>query len=157
MTSDGKEIFLRRAVRDDLPRIVDLLADDMLGATRETVTTPVADCYVRGFEAIEAQAGNEFLVMVREGTVIGCLQLTIIAGLGQRGKTRAQIESVRVDSALRGQGMGTRLFEMAIERARAQGADIVQLTTDLRRTDAQRFYEKLGFKGAHVGMKLVLE
>lgn len=154
----------RDARREDLPIIVALLADDPLGATRETVGATVDDVYVRAFEAIEGDPRNR-LVVVIDGTaegpgeaapVIGCLQLTFIPGLSRRAATRAQIESVRVARTARGRGIGRQLFEWAIEQARDHDCAIVQLTSDKQRTDAHRFYESLGFAATHDGFKLAL-
>jgi GNAT superfamily N-acetyltransferase len=150
-------LHLRPASRDDVPAIVRLLADDPLGATREEYADPLPQAYWKAFEAVEAQTGNEVIVAELNGDVVGCLQLTLIPGLARRGMTRAQIEGVRVDSRVRGHKIGERLFLHAIEKARAAGCGLVQLTTDKSRPDAHRFYERLGFVASHVGMKLALE
>ncbi|MEM7221613.1 MAG: GNAT family N-acetyltransferase [Pseudomonadota bacterium] len=145
----------RPAEEEDLPAIVRLLATDPLGATRESATEDLPEAYRVAFAAIQAQAGNEVLVAEQDGQVVGCLQLTIIPGLARRGMTRGQIEAVRIDERLRGQGLGEALFVHAIERAKAAGCGLVQLTTDKSRPDAHRFYERLGFVASHEGMKLV--
>ncbi|MCP5367565.1 MAG: GNAT family N-acetyltransferase [Hyphomicrobiales bacterium] len=147
---------IRPARIDDLPAIVALLADDPLGATRERAEDPLPQEYHDAFAAVAAQAGNELLVVEDDGQVVGCMQLTFIPGLSRQGATRAQIESVRVRSDRRGQKIGEALFRHAINRARARGAGLVQLTTDLERTDARRFYERLGFQATHLGMKMAL-
>jgi GNAT superfamily N-acetyltransferase len=89
--------------------------------------------------------------------IVGTLQLTFIPYLTYRGGIRAQIEAVRVREDMRGKGLGEQLFRWAIDRARERGVHLVQLTTDKRRPDALRFYEKLGFKASHEGMKLHFE
>jgi ribosomal protein S18 acetylase RimI-like enzyme len=143
----------RRATAADLPAIVALLADDMLGATRERPGDPAYDA---AFAAIEADP-NQFLAVVEEaGHVIGCLQLSFIPGLSRLGMWRGQIESVRIAASHRGGGLGRRMFEWAIEACRARGCGLVQLTTDKARPDALRFYEALGFVASHEGMKLAL-
>jgi ribosomal protein S18 acetylase RimI-like enzyme len=143
----------RRATAADLPAIVALLADDMLGATRERPGDPA---YGAAFAAIEADA-NQFLAVVEEaGHVVGCLQLSFIPGLSRLGMWRGQIESVRIAASHRGGGLGRRMFEWAIEACRARGCGLVQLTTDKARPDALRFYESLGFVASHEGMKLAL-
>ena len=147
---------IRVAKRDDLAAIVSLLADDALGAKREIVSDPVAQVYVDAFDAMCAQTGNELLVADLAGEVIGCLQLTLTAGLSRSGMMRATIEGVRVSSAHRGQRIGEFLMQAAIDRAREVGCGLVQLTTDRTRVDAQRFYERLGFESTHLGMKLAL-
>ena len=149
-------ITMRTARREDVPAIVRLLADDELGAKRERVEEPVAANYFRAFDEIAADPGNELLVAVQGDQVVGCLQLTIIPGLSRVGMKRGQLESVRVGSRHRGARVGEQLVLEAIARARAAGCGLVQLTSDSSRTDAQRFYQRLGFVATHVGMKLSL-
>ena len=152
-----REIHIRRAVRDDLHAIVGLLADDALGATRETWVSPLPACYHDAFDAIERDPNQELVVVEANSRVAGVLQLTFIPYLTHRGSWRALIEGVRVDASLRSSGIGRRLFAWAIERARERGCRIVQLTSDKRRPDAIRFYEGLGFTASHEGLKLTLD
>jgi ribosomal protein S18 acetylase RimI-like enzyme len=147
---------LRLAVRDDLPAIVRLLADDPLGATREVVADPLPPEYETAFDDIMAQPGNCVIVATIDGAVIGCLQLTIVPGLSRRGAKRAFIEGVRVSSQHRSHGIGNLLVLDAIARARAEHCALVQLTTDASRKDAHRFYDRLGFEATHVGYKMIL-
>ncbi len=149
-------ITIRPATREDVPVIVRLLADDALGSRREILEDPVAPVYLRAFDEMAEQPANELLVAVTGDQVIGCLQLTIVTGLSRRGIRRAQLEGVRVSSEHRGEKVGERLVQYAIARARAAGCGLVQLTSDVSRLDARRFYEKLGFKATHIGMKLPL-
>jgi ribosomal protein S18 acetylase RimI-like enzyme len=150
-----------RSIRDDVPAIVALLANDPLGRTRETNTDPLPAEYWQAFDDIAAQSGNMVLVAERAGpgsnNIIGCLQLTIIPGLSRRGIKRGLIEAVRVSAACRGLGVGEHLVRHAIESARQAGCGLVQLTTDNSRLDAHRFYQRLGFVASHLGMKLALE
>jgi ribosomal protein S18 acetylase RimI-like enzyme len=148
---------IRPARRDDVPAIVALLADDPLGRDRETTAEPLPAAYWRAFEDIATQNGNHLLVAEQLGLVVGCLQLTIIPGLSRRGMTRGLIEAVRVSAAHRGLGLGERLVRYAIDIARAADCGLVELTSDKSRTDAHRFYERLGFVGSHLGMKLILD
>lgn len=155
------DITFRRATAEDLPAIVALLADDALGAGREDPGPPVNPAYAAAFAAIEADANQYLAVVERDGQgggrqVIGCLQLSFIPGLSRLGAWRGQIESVRIASGERGGGLGRRMFEWAIEECRERGCALVQLTTDKAREDARRFYEGLGFRASHEGMKLTL-
>ena len=152
--ADGP-VVLRRAREGDLPALVALLADDQLGATRESVTDLIP--YRSAFAAIDADPAHLLLVADRAGEVVGTLQLTLLPGLARSGAWRAQIEAVRVHSGLRGQRVGERMLRWAIEESARRGATIVQLTTDKRRADAHRFYERLGFVASHEGMKLQLD
>lgn len=151
------EPLYREARREDVPGIVALLADDILGAGREAASGgTVPDAYWRAFEAIARDPNNELIVIERDGALAGCLQITWIPGLSRGGAERCQIESVRVAAQERGSGLGKALFVWAIERARARGCGLVQLTSDKQRADAIRFYESLGFTASHEGMKLSL-
>lgn len=149
-----RELFIRRATADDVPAIVAMLADDVLGATRESPDdlTP----YLAAFAVIDADPHQKLVVAERDGRPVGTLQLTIIPGLSRRAATRASIEAVRVASDERGGGLGNRLLNWAVDEARRSGCVLVQLTTDKTRTDAHRFYEKLGFEATHLGFKMNL-
>lgn len=153
---EGDAPVVRSATTADLPAVVRLLADDSLGATRERPEEPLAADYARAFDAIRAQRDNDLLVATVNGELVGCLQLTLIPGLSRVGAMRGQIEGVRVASAHRGRGIGEAMVRDAIARCREAGCAVVQLTSDVRRVDARRFYERLGFEATHVGMKLPL-
>ncbi|WP_420179292.1 GNAT family N-acetyltransferase [Paenarthrobacter sp. TA1.8] len=145
---------LRRARKDDLPRILALLADDQLGATRESAGDLVP--YERAFDAIDADPAHLLVVGELDGDVVATFQLSYIPGLSRKGSWRAQIEAVRVSEVLRGQGVGALMIQWAIDQARERGCSLVQLTTDKSRVSAHRFYERLGFVASHEGMKLTL-
>lgn len=152
---DQTALTLRPALLSDLPRLLALLADDVLGNNRDAAGGDDA-CYRTAFDAIDKDANQCLLVGEFEGKVIAMLQLTFIPGLSRRGALRANIEAVRVDSALRGRGVGSWLMRRAIEAAKARGCALVQLTSDESRKDAHRLYERLGFTGSHRGFKLRL-
>ncbi|MEV4478521.1 GNAT family N-acetyltransferase [Micromonospora coxensis] len=148
------DVIFREAVRADLPTLVALLADDVLGKARDVAE--VDEAYERAFADITADPRNQQVVAERGGEVVGCMQLTYIPGLGRHGAERALIEAVRIRSDLRGQGLGRLMIEWAIDQARQRGCALVQLTTDKSRDDAHRFYRNLGFVASHEGMKLPL-
>ncbi len=149
-------VQFREATKADLPRLISLLADDALGATRETVEETPAPEYQSAFDAIAGDRNNALVVAELEGEVVGMMQLTFIPGLSHRGAWRALIESVRIASTHRGKGIGRVMIDWAIARAKERRCSIVQLTTDKTRPDALRFYESLGFSATHEGMKLKL-
>ncbi|MFF1447600.1 GNAT family N-acetyltransferase [Streptomyces sp. NPDC058274] len=148
------DLEIRRAGADDVPAMVAMLADDPLGAERESPDdlTP----YLAALDRLSADPHQHLMVAVREGRVIGTLQLTVIPGLSRKGATRSIIEGVRVHADERGSGLGSLLIEWAVDESRRQGCQLVQLTSDATRTDAHRFYERLGFTASHVGFKLPL-
>ena len=134
-----------------------MLADDFLGSQREMLEDPLSDSYVKAFREIEADPNNELIVAELDGEIIGTLQLTCTPSLSYQGGKRATVESVRVDTKYRGQGIGREMMIWAIERAREKECISMQLTSHADRKDAHRFYEKLGFKASHVGMKIALK
>ena len=149
-------LSFREAEAADLPALVDLLADDPLGAQREDNRRPLAKPYIKAFSAIQQDANQHLIVAIRDAEIVGLLQLTFIPGLTHKGTWRAQIEGVRVRAGQRGQGTGKALFEHAIAQAKAQHCKLLQLTSDNTRPDAHGFYEALGFVGSHTGFKLKL-
>jgi len=155
-------MHIRQATQNDLPSIVRLLADDPLGKSREQFEDPLPVPYYKAFEALREQGGHELVVAVDGAvdgdgdTVIGCLQMSFIPGISRLGMLRAQVEGVRVHDGHQGKGVGKALMDFAINRARAMGCGLVQLTTDTSRPEAHKFYEGLGFTASHIGMKLPL-
>ena len=152
----AQEISFRLAERKDLPAIVRMLADDDLGSQRERYETPLPESYYTAFEQINNDPNHELIVAELDGEVIGTLHLIFIPSISYQGKLRAQVESVRVESKFQSRGIGTKMMLWVIDRAKTRGAHIMQLTTHHTRADAHRFYERLGFKGSHLGMKLSL-
>jgi ribosomal protein S18 acetylase RimI-like enzyme len=147
---------IRPARRSDVPTIVKLLADDPLGRTREAATSELPSSYWRAFDDLDRDPRNLLVVAELDELVVGTLQLTFIPSLSFMGGERAHIEAVRVSAEHRGQGLGRAMIGWVIEQARARGCRMVQLTTDKRRPDALHFYEALGFRASHEGMKLSL-
>lgn len=153
-------LLARRASRADLPRLLELLADDDLGRHREKGGEAVGSSdpvYAQAFDAIDRDANQLLLVAELDGRLIGMLQLTFIPGLSRRRAWRANIEAVRVDSSLRSRGIGGWLITCALDEARRRGCTMAQLTSDKRRQQAHAFYGRLGFVASHEGFKLALE
>lgn len=148
-------MIFRRALEGDLPAILGLLVDDRLGAARDSLDELAP--YQTAFAQIDADPQQLLAVAEDEaGRVVGTLQLTFIPGLSRGGALRGQIEAVRVASSLRGRGIGAEMIGWAVEECRRRGCAMVQLTTDRSRTDAHRFYDRLGFEASHLGYKMVL-
>lgn len=148
------EIIFRSATIDDLSALVAMLADDALGSARESADD--LSPYREAFAEIDDDPRQELLVAEHRGAVVGTAQLSFLPGLARKGAVRAQIEAVRVDRPLRGNGLGSQLIEECVRRARERGCALVQLTSHGSRVDAHRFYGKLGFEASHVGFKLTL-
>ncbi|MER5629340.1 GNAT family N-acetyltransferase [Streptomyces nitrosporeus] len=148
------DLDVRPAAITDLPAVVALLADDPLGAERESPDDLAP--YRAAFRRLADDPNQHLVVAVRDAKVVGTLQLTVVPGLSRRGTVRSIIEGVRIHADERGSGLGTQLIQWAVDESRRQGCRLVQLTSDATRTDAHRFYERLGFTPSHVGFKLAL-
>jgi len=151
------ELVIRPAQVTDLRELVAMLADDPLGATREHLSDPLPQSYLDAFAAIQRDPNNHLLVATSADRVAGTMQITYLPGLSHQGSWRCQIEGVRVAREFRSQGIGGQMIRWAIAQARERGCRFVQLTSDKSRTDARRFYEKLGFTASHEGFKLRLD
>lgn len=149
-------MHIRKATKQDLPAIIEMLANDILGKQRENFQDPLPEVYYSAFSNIDSDSNQELMVVEIDGEVAGTMQVSHIQYLTYQGGTRTQVEAVRIREDLTGKGIGQVLFEWAIKRAKDKGAHVVQLTSDKQRPDAIRFYQKLGFKATHEGMKLHL-
>lgn len=150
------DITYREATESDLSTLIEMLANDQLGAERETVSRPIDSAYLSAFSHISSDPNNELIVVEHQGSIIGMLQLTFIPYLSHKGAWRCLIEAVRVHEVYRSKGIGTQVFKWAIERAKEKKCHIVQLTSNKKRTHAIRFYKNLGFEPTHEGFKLNL-
>lgn len=134
-----------------------MIANDKLGSKREDYRVPLPNTYSEAFDNISKDPNQELIVIETVANkVIGTLQLSFLQYLTYQGGIRAQIEAVRVHKDFRGKGIGQKLFEWAIQRAKEKEAHVMQLTTDKKRPEALLFYKKLGFSATHEGMKLHL-
>ncbi|MEB8432534.1 GNAT family N-acetyltransferase [Cocleimonas sp. KMM 6892] len=154
-------LIYRNAEEGDLSKLIEMLADDQLGAHREDSSTPVNQAYIDALKVISDDPNNELIVAERsedsDTYIVGMLQLTYIPYLTYKGSWRCLIEGVRVHKDHRSKGYGKQLFEWSIKRAKVRGCNIVQLTSNKQRSDAIRFYNDLGFKASHEGFKLMIE
>lgn len=146
----------RKATKEDVLSIIKMLANDELGKLREKYQEPLPETYYAAFEIINSDQNQELIVVENENDpeIAGSFQLTFIPYLSYQGRLRAQIENVVVREDLRGKGIGQKMFEWAIERAKERNAHLLQLTSDKQRPRAIKFYEDFGFIASHEGMKL---
>ena len=149
------EVIFRSATRADVPAVLELLDNDEISRSRMVSETTDAALW-HAFEEIDADPRNELIVADEDGEIVGTCQLTFTPSLSRRGAERMTIEAVRIRSDRRGAGVGRAMMLWALDRGRERGCGLAQLTTDKRRSSAQRFYASLGFTATHEGMKLTL-
>ncbi|MBR0959461.1 GNAT family N-acetyltransferase [Bradyrhizobium japonicum] len=149
---NAEAVFIRPARREDVAAVVAMLADDHLGRARERVEDPLPASYYDAFARVERDPNLTLVVAESAGRVVGCLQLAILPGISSQGGIRGLLEDVRVASDCRSRGIGEQLVQWAVTEAKVRGCNLVELLTHHTRTDAQRFYKRLGFTASHVGM-----
>lgn len=154
--ASGISIVIRPARREDVAALAALFAADSLGGHGDTVDPAAMPGYLAAFDTIAASANDRLWVAEIGGAVVGTFQTTLITSMSARGSSNMNVEAVQTRGDMRGRGIGEAMMRFAIERAREAGARQVQLTSNNSRTDAHRFYERLGFAGSHAGFKLKL-
>jgi len=148
---DFVQLIFRKAEEKDLAQILELLASDILGKSRENLQN--FENYRQVFLEISADKNNFLAVVEFENLVIGTCHLTIMPSLALQASKRMNIEAVRVSEKFSNRGIGSWMMKKAIEFAKKHDAKIVQLTSNKQRKDAHRFYERLGFVASHEGFK----
>lgn len=153
--SGGSSYELRRARREDVPAIRDLLAADAMSSGHGGVDDE--NGWSEVFARIDARPGEWLLVATDpRGAAAATVQLTVLDGLGYGGLRHVRLEGLAVRVDLRGAGLGGQLLDWATAWARAQGAGAITLTSNLRRERAIAFYDRHGFEFTHAGLRLVL-
>lgn len=147
----------RKATLHDLRTIVMLLMEDDLGQTREILGDIPDSRYVDAFHKIDKDPHHYLMVVEMGDEIVGTCHLTLLPSLTFIGSPRLQIEAVHVLKDYRSKGIGTWIIKHAIDYGMSKGAIILQLTSNIIRHDAHRFYERLGFEASHVGMKMYLK
>lgn len=154
------DVSMRLASAADVPRIAALIAMGHAAAPMDAAAAEIEGrhpAYAAAFRRVAASEANHLFVAEQAGRVVGTYQLTVLPGIAERGRARGKIESVHVDPTLRGSGIGAVMMRHAIGQARALGIGLLELSSNKSRTDAHRFYERLGFAKSHEGFKMVLD
>lgn len=146
----------RKAAEADLPFIVKLLSDDAVRVTDDRPDEPFHPRYVTALRELAADPNQMMMVALLDGETVGTIQLTFIPGLAALGSKRCLVEAVHIVPAHRGKGLGTQMMQWAVAQARERDCGMVQLTSNKKRLDAHRFYERLGFLKSHEGFKYYL-
>jgi GNAT superfamily N-acetyltransferase len=156
MTLIPMTLAYRAATPADLPFIIALIVEDSVISTGDDPADAAHPDYVSALAEITADPGEEMIIVEKDGVPVGCFQLSYLPGLMRRGMKRGQIEVVHVAETHRNRGIGGEMMRWAVERCRENGCSMVQLTSNKKRLDAHRFYERLGFLKSHEGFKYYL-
>lgn len=148
-------MIVREATVSDLPGIVELLAQLYADPAQEDYAA-AGEQYRRAYTEIAGDPRQTLFVVETDGRIAGTLVLIVVPNLTRRGRPYAILENIVVDAERRNGGIGEALVRHAIDAARRAGCHKVALMSRVERTDAHRFYERLGFTPAHVGYRLDL-
>jgi GNAT superfamily N-acetyltransferase len=157
MKSERIEVVIRPAERRDIGAIVALFAEDALGGHGDTTEESARPRYEAAFERISASPSNMLYVAECRSEIVGTYQTTLTTTMSGQGSSSLTVSAVQTRADLRGHGIGEQMIRSAIEEGRAKGARLVQLMSNDKRTDAHRFYERLGFSRSHAGFKMKLK
>lgn len=156
---DLTQVKIKLASKNDLSAIINMLADDELGKTREIniINQIIPESYLNAFNQIKSDANHMLIVMEYDSEIVGTLQLIIIPTMTLKGCIRAEVEGVRIKSSYQNLGLGKLMFDWVKTAALEKGCGLIQLTTNKSRVSAQNFYKKIGFVESHYGMKMKLD
>jgi GNAT superfamily N-acetyltransferase len=151
-------VTVRKAVEHDIPRILELYRQLEITSSpaEEGMRPPASGKYLEIFGRINSVPGMELVVAEDREMVIGSLEILVVPNLSHKGLPWALVENVIVDESRRQAGVGRKLMEYAISRAKQAGCYRISLSSNNSRKDAHRFYEALGFKGSSIGFRLYL-
>jgi GNAT superfamily N-acetyltransferase len=157
MNNPAVDVTIRKAREGDLAALIAMFAADALGGHGDTTAPEAFADYAQAFAAIEASPDQALYVAERGGEVVGTFQTMVTTSLTGRGSSSMIIEAVQTREDMRGQGIGALMIGFAVAEAKRRGVRLVQLTSNAKRKDAHRFYERLGFKPSHLGFKMALK
>ena len=154
--ADIAGLTIRAARDDDVAAIVALFAADTLGGHGDTSDPQYLPLYHDAFARITDSPSDALYVAVLDGEVVGTFQTTLTVAMTGRGRPVMTVEAVQTRADMRGRGIGAAMLRFAIARAREADCRLVQLMSNTSRTDAHRFYARLGFAQSHAGFKMKL-
>jgi GNAT superfamily N-acetyltransferase len=157
MNATLDKLIIRTARQEDVPALVAIYAADEIGGHGDTADESAQPDYLAAFRDIEASPTETLYVAELEGEIVGTFQTAILTKLIGRGAKSMVIEAVQTRPDMRGRGIGAVMINYCLEEARRSGLTAVQLTSNMARLDAHRFYERLGFEKRHFGFRMKLK
>lgn len=149
------QLYLRDALYEDVDQLVGLVLGGKL--TIDEDDHLFLDDYADALHEINETNGSYMIVADLGGRVVGMLQMFTFRHFQHRGGRCAEIESMHVAQDVRSKGIGSQLLDLAVSRAKDLGCYRIQLTSNVERADAHRFYEANEFRPSHQGFKRYLD
>jgi len=132
---------IRQALITDLPGILALSAQpgmddgEVLGLDAATAV----------FHTMARYPFYRMYVAEHDGAVVGTYALLVMENLSHMGALSAVVEQVLVGPGVQGMGIGTAMMHHAMDEARAAKCYKLTLSSNIKRIDAHKFYDGLGF------------
>ena len=139
MTTD---ITIREATENDLPAILNLYTLAGIGRDANFTLEEARE----HFAIFRRYPSFHIFIALVDGAVVGTYELLIMDNLAKRGRKSGVVEDVAVDPASQGRGIGRAMMEHARAQCRQAGCYKLALSSNLKREEAHRFYEALGFQ-----------
>jgi len=146
---------IRLAKESDLSRILELYRElSIITTEADQRLNTSRDNYRKVFAEISNNRRRELLVSEYEGEVVGTVALFIIPNLSHGATPYALVENLVVNHKYRRKGIGKKLMEYTIARAKQEGCHRIELVSDRRRKEAHRLYRSLGFEPSAYGFRI---
>lgn len=132
-------VQLRPVGEDELPLLGEILAE-LDGEAPEPIERIRAT-----WQAMHAHPDYGCYFAEAEGEIVGTLSLIVFPVFSHGLASDAIVEAVVIRPAHRGKGYGRAMMQAAMRLAGSKGAYKLALSSNLRRLDAHRFYDGMGF------------
>ena len=132
----------RFASKQDLPSILELYKQ--LNPDENVISKEFAE---QIWDQLNQNKSIKYFIAVDNNKVISSCNMAIILNLTRNGRPYAVIENVITDNAYRRLGIGKRIIQNAIDYAKYNNCYKVMLLSSMKRIEAHRFYESIGFSG----------
>ena len=135
------DLRIREADSHDIPAILELYRAAW-AADEEAFTAEEAEAH---FALFKKYPSFRIFVGVYGRIVVGTYELMIMDNMAKRGRRSGIVEDVAVHPEYQGQGIGRAMMQHALAECRKASCYKLSLSSNLKRTDAHRFYDSLGF------------
>ena len=147
---------IRSATQDDLEQIVGIYVMDPLVGDHQPASIEIDEAYREVFTQIDEDPNQLLLVAEHQGEITGTVQVTCIQYLLGRLIKTAVVEALFVHPDHVNNGIGTLLMKEAEKWAKKNNCYSVRLTSNRKRAEAHRFYEKLNYVDDHLAFKKII-
>ena len=135
-------IIIRIAEENDVPDILRLYAQPDMD-NGKALELPDAKII---FNRMKSYPDYQVYVAEINGEIVGTYALAIMDNLAHMGSKSGLIEDVVVSQTYQRQGIGQQMMRCAVETCKEKSCYKVCLSSNLKRENAHRFYDSIGFK-----------